>query len=103
MVNFRNWLNENERSRFDHFKDIILNYLNLDQNKGLSQSLDGFNRQNLKARLQGLREFSSLPISTQQKILAMIDSAQGGTVGDLIRQMTGMPQQVKYNANQDLT
>lgn len=86
-MNFKKWF-ENQQKDFDFYRDIMLNYLGLDPSKGLSQSLDTFNKENLKQKLQGLGEFSALPDHVQQDILARIDTAQGGTMGDLIRLMS---------------
>ncbi len=86
-VNFKMWLEDTE-DNFSHWKDIILGYLNLDQENGLSQTLDTFDSQHLKEKLQGLGEFTKLSPDTQNKVMSMIDGPQGGTVGDLIRQMS---------------
>lgn len=86
-MNFKKWF-ENQQKDFDFYRDIMLNYLGLDPSKGLSQSLDTFNKENLKQKLQGLGEFSALPDHVQQDILARIDTTQGGTMGDLIRLMS---------------
>lgn len=86
-MNFKKWF-ENQQKDFDFYRDIMLNYLGLDPSKGLSQSLDTFNKENLKQKLQGLGEFSALPDHVQQDILARIDAMQGGTMGDLIRLMS---------------
>lgn len=86
-MDFKKWF-ENEQKNFDFYKDVLLNYLGLDQSKGLSQNLDSFNKDNLKQKLQGLGEFSALPNHMQQEILTKIDNSQGGTMGDLIRLMS---------------
>lgn len=85
-MKFKQWL-ENDEKDFDFFRNVILNYLGLHSEKGLSQGLDTFNKDNLKEKLQALGEFSALPQDVQSNVLARIDSAQGGTVGDLIRLM----------------
>lgn len=86
-MDFKKWF-ENEQKDFNFFKDVFLNYLGLDQSKGLSQRLDSFDKDNLKQKLQGLGEFSVLPDHMQQEILTKIDNNQGGTMGDLIRLMS---------------
>ena len=86
-MDFKKWF-VNEQKDFNFFKDVFLNYLGLDQSKGLSQRLDSFDKDNLKQKLQGLGEFSVLPDHMQQEILAKIDSNQGGTMGDLIGLMS---------------
>jgi len=86
-MQFRTWLFENEQKNFDFYKDVMLNYLGLDPTKGLSQSLDTFNKDNLKQKLQGLGEFSALPDHVQADILSRLDSSQSGTMGDIIRLM----------------
>lgn len=83
-TNFKNWL-ENEED-FDFYHNLIVNYLGLDTEKGLSQSLDAFNQDNLKQKLQALGEFSSLPEDAKMQIIARIDNGQG-TIGDLIKIM----------------
>lgn len=89
-MRFKKWLEDSE-DNFSHWKDIILGYLGLNDENGLSQSLDTFNPEQLREKLQGLGEFSKLSPETQQKVLGMIDGVQGGTVGDLIRVMAGEP------------
>jgi hypothetical protein len=85
-MKFRQWL-ESEEKNFDFYRNVILNYLGLHSEKGLSQSLDTFNKDNLKQKLQSLGEFSALPNDIQNNVIARIDGTQGGTVGDLIRLM----------------
>jgi hypothetical protein len=85
-MKFRQWL-ESEEKNFDFYRNVILNYLGLDGEKGMSQGLDTFNKDNLKQKLQSLGEFSALPNDVQTNVLARIDSSQGGTVGDLLRLM----------------
>lgn len=84
-IHFKHWL-ENEAKDFDFYHNLIVNYLGLDNDKGLSQNLDTFNQENLKQKLQALGEFSALPDDVKMEILARIDSGQG-TVGDLIKIM----------------
>jgi len=88
--NFKYWLAE-EEDAFSHWKTVILGYLNLDPNNGLSQTLDTMNKPNIKRRLLGLGEFRKLDPNTQQRVLGFIDGPQSGTVGDLVRQLAGEP------------
>jgi hypothetical protein len=90
MINFKLWLTE-EEDAFSKWKGILLGYLNLDPNNGMSQTLDTMNKHNLKQRLQGLGEFTKLDPNHQQRVLGFIDGPQSGTVGDLIRQIAGEP------------
>jgi hypothetical protein len=90
QVTFKHWLTE-EEDAMSKWKGILLGYLNLDPVNGLSQTLDTMNKPNLKRRLQGLGEFTKLPMQVQQKVFAMIDGPQSGTVGDLIRAIASTP------------
>ena len=83
-MNFKEWLNND----FSHWKNILLGYLDLDRRNGLSQTLDTMNTHNLQAKLQGLGEFAKLPLPDQQRVLGFIERGQG-TIGDLIRQISG--------------
>ena len=82
-MEFRIWLEYGDN--FTRWKNLLLGYLGLDQNNGLSQPLDAFDSQNTKRRLSGLGEFTKLPGDVQMRVLSMFDEPQGGTVGDLIR------------------
>lgn len=90
---FKKWL-EAEEQDFDYYRDIILNFLNLDPAKGLSLSLDAINKNNLKQKLQGLGEFARLPVEIQQQVMGRIDQG-GGTIGDLVRLMASQPQDIE--------
>jgi len=85
-MKFRYWL-ESEEKDFDFYRNVILNYLGLHPEKGLSQSLDTFNKDNLKQKLQSLGEFSALPDDVQKNVLYLIDSPQGGTISDILKLM----------------
>lgn len=76
---------------YSRWKDIILGYFDLDQNNGLSQTLNTLNKDNFKRKLQSLGEFAKLPTDTQQRVMAFIDSEQPGTVGDLVTHIAGEP------------
>jgi len=86
-MKFRQWL-ESKEKKFDFYRDVILNYLGLDEEKGLSQSLDSFDKDWLVQKLNSLGEFAELPDDIQGSVLARIDSSQGGTIGDILRLMT---------------
>jgi hypothetical protein len=88
-MTFKNWLQTEQNKDFSYWKNLILGYLNLDQRNGLSQPLDTMNKNNLKAKLQSLGEFMKLSSQTQHRALGFIDESPGGTIGDLIRYLSG--------------
>jgi hypothetical protein len=82
---FRIWLEDDEEQDFNFWKDLILNYLGLDQKNGLSIPLNTMDLQNLQAKLQGLGEFARLSPDVQQRALGLLSRSNPGTMGDLIR------------------
>lgn len=84
MEKFSAWL-ENEEKDFNYWSRLLVNYLGLSQDKGLSVNISSLDQQDLTLKLQGLGEFSQLPSDTQQMILDKINSQNPGTIGDLVR------------------
>jgi hypothetical protein len=84
MNNFKLWLEERS---FDKYKKIILNYLNLDPDNGLSQPLDSLNRDDLYKKFTSLGIFTELPEQKRDEILAILKMPVNKTMGDLIRIM----------------
>lgn len=82
---FRPWLEADEQQDFNFWKDLILNYLGLSHEDGLSVPLKTLDLRNLQMKLQGLGEFASLPSDIQQRALGQLSRPNPGTMGDLIR------------------
>ena len=85
MEKFKAWLENLEERHFNHYKDIILPYLGLDSEQGLSQPVSAMDAEDLKQKLENLNEFAKLPTEIQSKVLTAIDTQQVATIGDLIR------------------
>lgn len=80
MIYFKLWLEEKDK---EYYQDMILSKLDLDKEKGLSQSLDIWDTEKLLSKLNQLGEYKSLSKEIQSAIEARIKSGSG-TVGDLI-------------------
>lgn len=79
-MKFKLWLEEKNR---EYYRDMILSKLDLDKDKGLSQSLNVWDSDKLLGKLSELGEYKSLPEDVQKSIEAKIKSGSG-TIGDLI-------------------
>lgn len=80
MKNFKIWLEEKDRS---YYQDMILSKLDLDKEKGLSQTLDLMEPDKLISKLSELGEYKSLPKEIQSAIESKIKSGSGN-IRDLI-------------------
>ena len=85
-INFKKWF-EMENKGYDYYKNIILGKLNLDPVHGLSQSINGWEPQQLISILNGLNEFKQLPLPIQDQVIGQIRTGTG-TLGDLIQAMS---------------
>lgn len=85
-MNFKNWF-EMENKSYDYYKNLVLGKLNLDPIHGLTQSVNGWEPQQLIEILNGLGEFKQLPLPVQDQVISQIQSGTG-TLGDLIQTMT---------------
>ena len=85
-MNFKNWL-VTENKSYDYYKNLVLGKLNLDPIHGLTQSINGWEPQQLVGMLNGLGEFKQLPLPVQDQVISQIQSGTG-TLGDLIQTMT---------------
>jgi hypothetical protein len=87
--NFKLWLEE--RHGFDHYKDLLLKFLNLDGNKdGMSTSIkslkeSGYTKESLKKKILGLGDISDLNQDTIDAMIDIIDNKDFSTVGDIVR------------------
>jgi hypothetical protein len=79
------WL---EERKYDKSKDFILSYLNLDKEKGMSMSLDGFDKNDLLQKIKNTNFYSELSERAREKIENILASDSSKTVGDLIRAAT---------------
>jgi len=79
-MKFKLWLEEKNR---EYYRDMILSKLDLDKDKGLSQSLNVWDSDKLLGKLSELGEYKSLPEDVQKSIEAKIKSGSG-TISDLI-------------------
>lgn len=79
-MKFKIWLEEKDR---EYYQDMVLSKLDLDKDKGLSQSLNVWDPDKLLSKLSELGEYKSLPEDVQKSIEAKIKSGSG-TIGDLI-------------------
>lgn len=100
-TSFKIWLEDQEQD-FNFWKDLILNYLGLNQEEGLSVSLKSLNLQNLQSKLQGLGEFSRLSPEIQQRVMGQLSGPNSGTMGDLIRTIATPAMKVTQNENNGL-
>ena len=85
-MNFKNWF-EMENKSYVYYKNLVLGKLNLDPIHGLTQSVNGWEPQQLIEILNGLGEFKQLPLPVQDQVISQIQSGTG-TLGDLIQTMT---------------
>lgn len=77
-----------EERKYDKSKDFILSYLNLDKEKGMSMSLDGFDKNDLMQKIKNTNFYSELSERAREKIENILTSDSSKTVGDLIRAAT---------------
>ena len=85
---FKIWLEE--RHGYDYYKDLLLNFLNLDKKDGLSTSIktlkeSGYSAKSLKNKLFGLGNISNLPSDKLDAIEDLIDDKEFSTIGDIVR------------------
>ena len=85
MKNYKLWL---EERKYDKSKDFILSYLNLDSEKGMSLSLDGFDKNDLLQKIKNTNFYAELSERAREKIENILASDSSKTVGDLIRAAT---------------
>ena len=85
MKNYKLWL---EERKYDKSKDFILSYLNLDSEKGMSLSLDGFDKDELLGKIKGTSFYSEISERAREKIENILSDKSSKTVGDLIRAAT---------------
>ena len=86
-MRFIEWLIKEEEEAFNKWKHIIISYLNLDSQKGLSQNLDMFDKTTLVQKLKDLNEFAEFDSNKQSLVIGYIQSPIAGTIGDLIRKL----------------
>lgn len=84
-MKFNLWL---EARKHEKYKDFVLSYLSLDKDKGMSQSLDGFDRKDLLEKIKDSNVFSEITEEAREKIEKILSSESSYTVGDLVRAMT---------------
>jgi hypothetical protein len=82
---YKLWL---EERKYDKSKDFILSYLNLDSEKGMSLSLDGFDKNDLLQKIKNTNFYAELSERAREKIENILASDSSKTVGDLIRAAT---------------
>lgn len=85
-MKFKSWL-EMENKGYDYYKNLVLGKLNLDPVHGLTQSINGWEPQQLIGMLNGLGEFKQLPMPIQDKVISRIRTGEGN-IGDLIQLMS---------------
>ena len=86
--NFKLWLEE--RHGFDHYKDLLLKFLNLDSKDGMSTSIEslkesGYTKESLKKKILGLGDISDLNQDIIDAMTDIIDKKDFATVGDIVR------------------
>jgi hypothetical protein len=82
MKKYSLWL---EEKKYDKAKDFILSYLDLDKEKGLSMSLDGFDKKNILDKIKDTSFYSNITERARDKIENILSKENSGTIGDLIR------------------
>jgi hypothetical protein len=82
MRKFSIWL---ENKKYEDAKTFVINYLNLDNEKGMSQSLDGFDKKSLLNKIKDTSFYSNISERAREKIDNMLTSKTSKTVGDLVR------------------
>ena len=85
-MNFKNWF-EMENKGYDYYKNLVLGKLNLDPINGLTQSINGWEPQQLIQILNSLGEFKQLSMPIQDQVISKIGSGEGN-LGDLIQLMS---------------
>lgn len=86
MISYKLWM-ETKQRKLEDFKNVLLPALNLDDEKGLSTTIDSLNADNLKIKLKNLEIFKLLPSKKQQQTMKKIDAEKSGTILDLINFM----------------
>ena len=76
-----------ENKGFYYYKNLVLGKLNQDPVHGLTQSINGWEPQQLIGMLGSLGEFKQLPLPIQDQVLGQIRNGTG-TLGDLIQTMS---------------
>lgn len=84
MNSFLIWL---ESKKQDKYKDFILSYLSLDKDKGLSQNLDAFDKEDLLKRIKDSNVYAEISENARDKIENILTSDSSFTIGDLVRAM----------------
>jgi len=84
-MQFKLWL---ESKKHNKYKDFVLSYLSLDKEKGLSQNLDGFDKDDLLKKIKDSNVFTEITEKAREKIENILSSEGSFTVGDLIRAMS---------------
>lgn len=84
-MKFKLWL---ESRKYDKYKDFVLSYLSLDKDKGISQSLDGFDKDDLLKKIQDSSVFYEISEEAREKIENILSGDSSYTVGDLVRAMS---------------
>jgi len=77
-----------EQKKFDKAKIFILNYLDLDEEKGLSQNLDGFDKEKILNKIKDTNFYSDISERAREEIEIILNKKNSGTVGDLVRAST---------------
>jgi hypothetical protein len=86
MKKYSLWL---EEKKYDKAKDFIISYLELDKEKGLSQDLDGFDKESLLNKLKDTSFYADITERAREKIENILSKEENsGTVGDLVRAAT---------------
>jgi hypothetical protein len=85
MKKYSLWL---EEKKYDKAKDFLLSYLDLDKEKGVSQSLDGFDKSSVLNKLKDTNFYADISERAREKIENILNKQNSGTVGDLIRAAT---------------
>lgn len=85
MKSFIIWM---ENRKHDKYKDFIISYLSLDKDKGISQSLDAFDKDDLLNKIKDSNVYADITEEAREKIENILSSDSSYTVGDLVRAMS---------------
>ena len=86
-MDFKLWLLEFEGKDIKYYQNILLSKLDLDKDKGLSQSLNVWESDKLLSKIQDIGEFKNLSSDLQKEIIDQINS-KTGTLNDLAVMMS---------------
>jgi len=86
-MDFKLWLLEFEGKDIKYYQNILLSKLDLDKDKGLSQSLNVWESGKLLSKIQDIGEFKNLSSDLQKEIIDQINS-KTGTLNDLAVMMS---------------